>query len=84
MKTFMKWAEEKKLDMPTLNDAPEAKDATEEGAYRRRIKFGQPDAAGAGPYPQGYFSPGSATAFLDFVQRKEQKMKKDTGGHAAN
>ena len=84
MKTFMKWAEEKKLDMPTLNDAPEAKDATEEGAYRRRIKFGQPDAAGAGLYPQGYFSPGSATAFLDFVQRKEQKMKKDTGGHAAN
>jgi hypothetical protein len=84
MKTFLQWAEENKYDLPVVTDTDEKKDATSEGSYRRRIKFGHPDAEGAAQYPQGYFAPGSATAFLDFKQRKEQKMKKDTGGTAAN
>jgi hypothetical protein len=84
MKTFLKWVEHKNLDLPNLNDAPEAKDATEESSFRRKIKFGYTDADGAGLYPMGYFAPSSATAFLDFVFRKQQKMVKDTGGRAAN
>jgi hypothetical protein len=79
MKTFMQWAEENKLDLPVVADAPDAQatdaptgqKATAEDTKRTGYSANYPDAYVRGQYPHKYFNPIKATADLD-----KQNMKK--------
>lgn len=83
MRTFTKWVEDNKLDLPQLTDSEEAKDATAENNIRTGIKFGYPDAY-AMHYPPAYYAGRSATAYLDLQQRKQQRSVKGGPNTAAN
>lgn len=74
---FIKWCEGQSLQLPTV----------QENTRRSGIRGQYPDAyAGRGyAYPDSYWAPKSATAFLDLKNAKrDTKSVKDTGGHAAN
>lgn len=60
--TFLKWAEEKELDLPVFTDAPEGEEATGENTKRAGISANYPDAYVRAQYPHKYFNPITATA----------------------
>lgn len=76
MLNFIKWCEVKSLELPPLN----------EKVMRSGIRGQYPDAyAGRGyAYPDAYWAPNSATAFLDLKNAKGIKHVKDKSGKAAN
>jgi len=65
MKTFIQWAEEKKLDLPEL---------TESGAARRGgiAHWAYPDAYVRQQYPDGYFMPTAADAMFKMGYAKNK------------
>lgn len=65
MKTFLKWAEENKLELPDL----------QENGTRTGVKPQYPDGYTRSQYPDGYFPPTTATAFLDLKNSKNVKDK---------
>jgi hypothetical protein len=74
MKTFIQWCEENKHVLPVFTDAPEAQDntdapaskkPTEEKNIRTSYSANYPPQMGSGLYPDAYFAPRKATAFLD-------------------
>ena len=73
MKTFTQWAEEKKLDLPTLTDVmaseptdvQNVKPATNENGKRTGARPGYPDGYVRSQFPHKYFNPVTATADLD-------------------
>jgi hypothetical protein len=65
MKTFMQWAEEKKLDLPVVK----------ENQTRTGQTANYPDGYLRSQYPAGYFTPTKATAFLDAEQKPRGKGK---------
>jgi hypothetical protein len=73
MLDFLKWCETKSLGLPT----------TAENTHRAGIKGIYPDAyaqRGYG-YPDGYFTPTSATAVLDLKNAKKKGLtNKDDAG----
>ena len=66
---FFAWCADKKLSLPT----------TDENVTRAGIRGTYPDAYVRGQYPKGYFSPTSATAFLDLKNAEGTKHVKDAG-----
>lgn len=60
--TFLKWCEEKNLDLPVFTDSPEPEDATEENTKRAGISANYPDAYIRAQYPHKYFNPITSTA----------------------
>lgn len=72
MKTFFQWVEESGLDLPVVVDAPEGEETTSEDGVRTGYSHNYPDAYVRAHYPDGYFPPSKATAFLD----KDAKPKK--------
>ena len=72
MKTFLQWAEEKKL--PDF-------DALKEHAAKRAMVRGQyPSGYGRSQYPDLYFTPISASAPVDLKQAEEAKDKAPSDG----
>ena len=65
MKTFLKWAEANKLELPAVNDAAPAEKATTEQGLRTGVGAQYPDAYARSQYPHKYFNPIKATADLD-------------------
>lgn len=65
MKTFLKWAETNKLELPVINDSGTAEKATSENGVRTGIGPQYPDAYVRAQYPHKYFNPVKATADLD-------------------
>lgn len=62
MKTFLKWAEENRLELPVLTDAQPSEEATGENTKRAGISANYPDAYVRGQYPRKYFNPITSTA----------------------
>jgi hypothetical protein len=62
MKTFTQWAEEKKLELPVV-----------ENQTRTGQTHNYPDGYLRSQYPAGYFTPTKATAFLDAEQKPRKK-----------
>jgi hypothetical protein len=66
VKTFIKWAEEKKLELPVLGEQPPAKsgkDIVDEKQARAGIAhWAYPDSYVRSHYPDGYFMPRAADA----------------------
>lgn len=75
---FVNWCATKSLPLPV--------GATSENTTRAGIKGIYPDAyAGRGyAYPDAYFTPTSATAYLDLKNAKGAKHKKGGADTAAN
>lgn len=65
MQTFLKWAEENKLELPVFTDSAEARPTTDEAAKRTGFSANYPPGYIAARYPAGWFAPGKATAALD-------------------
>jgi hypothetical protein len=65
MKTFLKWAEANKLELPMLNDTEPSKKTTSESGTRTGVGPQYPDAYVRAQYPHKYFNPTKATADLD-------------------
>ncbi len=65
MKTFLKWAEENKFDLPVINDATPSEKPTSENGLRTGIGAQYPDAYARAQYPHKYFNPIKGTADLD-------------------
>jgi hypothetical protein len=64
MKTFLQWAEENNLgDLASVEPASDP--ATSENTKRTGYSANYPDAYVRSQYPDGYFPPVKATAFLD-------------------
>lgn len=70
---FVNWCQSKNLPLP----------ATSENTTRSGIRPQYPDAyAGRGyAYPDAYFAPTSATAYLDLKNAKKISHKKGVGSH---
>jgi len=75
MKTFMQWAEEKKLDLPVVRDTEQSgkESTTKENQTRTGQTHNYPDGYLRSQYPAGYFAPTKATAFLDAEQKPRKK-----------
>lgn len=71
MLDFIEWCKENKIELPELN----------ENQTRSGVRPQYPDAYARGQYPDGYFAPTSATAFLDLKNSKGLKHK--TGNNEA-
>ena len=80
MKTFLQWAEEKKLEMPVINDEPISK-TIEEKKMRTGMTANYPEIYSRGQYPELGQTPIKATAVLDFQQKPATKYG---GQRAAN
>lgn len=78
IKTFLQWAEEQKIQLPVVQDAPEAQPATTENGKRTGLSANYPAAYAAGQYPHKYFNPVKATADLDIqnIEKKDVKTPK--------
>ena len=64
MKTFLKWAEEKKLDLPVfVDETPEKVDT--ENTKRTGYSLNYPPSYVRGQYPAKYFFPIKASAAVD-------------------
>lgn len=63
-KGLLKWASENEIDLNSIK----------ENSLRTGVKFGYPPAYAKAQYPDGYFPPLSATAFLDLQNSKKQKI----------
>lgn len=70
MKTFTAWAKEKQLELPELS----------EDTKRGGIHTAYPSAYVRSQYPDAYFAPHSATAFLDLKNMKGVKDKAPSDG----
>jgi hypothetical protein len=75
MLDFVNWCSSNSLQLPGLT--------TSENATRNAPKQQYPDAAGRAQYPDAYFAPTSATAYLDLKNSKNVKMVKDAGNTKA-
>jgi len=76
MRTFLKWVEENKLDLPSLNNTDAGTSTTDEaGSVARRYRFGHPDAEAASQYPDGYFAARMPDFFVQKQWRKKQTSK---------
>jgi hypothetical protein len=63
MKTFFRWAEEKKLELPVMTDQPKGKKTVDEKTARGGIaRWAYPDAYVRHQYPDQYFMPTAADA----------------------
>lgn len=69
MKSFLKWAESNKLDLPLVdapasekNDTAVAAKSTDENTKRSGISQNYPDAYVRAQYPHKYFNPVTSTA----------------------
>ncbi len=69
MNTFLQWAKNKKLDLPVA-----------ENTKRGGIHTAYPSAYVRSQYPDAYFSPYSATAYLDLKNAKGVKDKAPSDG----
>lgn len=66
---FLEWCQENELDL-------ELSDEFKESVTRSGIRAAYPDAYVRGQYPDGYFAPTSATAFLDLRNAGRKGGKK--------
>lgn len=73
MKTFFKWAEENKFELPNLNDTEPGQEVKGENTKRTGYSGNYPDAYVKGQYPHKYFNPIKATADLDKENDKKAK-----------
>jgi hypothetical protein len=64
MKTFLQWAKNNKYDLPVFEDTK-----------RGGIHAAYPSAYVRSQYPDAYFAPHSATAYLDLKNAKNIKDK---------
>lgn len=63
MKTFKKWLETNKLELPVYTDSPDGEKASaSENTKRSGISQNYPDAYVRSQYPQKYFNPIAADA----------------------
>jgi hypothetical protein len=63
IKTFIQWAEEKKLELPVLGETPPAKGTVDEKAARAGFAhWAYPDSYIRSHYPDGWFMPRAADA----------------------
>jgi hypothetical protein len=70
MLDFIKWCESKNFSLPPVS----------ENATRTGIRPYYPDAYKRAQYPDAYFAPVSATAFLDLKNKDKFKSVKDKTG----
>lgn len=70
MKTFIKWAESEKLELPIVSDTEEqGEETTDENRTRTGLTHNYPDAYVRAQYPHKYFNPTKATTDLDLEQK---------------
>ena len=81
MKTFLKWAEEKKLDLPVFNDSTPSEKTTAENARRTGISPNYPKGYSRGQYTDLDNVTHKATAALELSQKPNPKYG---GPRAAN
>lgn len=72
MKTFVQWATENKITLPIV--------VAEHAAKRGGIHTAYPSAYLRSQYPDAYFAPISATAYLDLKNMKGVKDKAPSDG----
>lgn len=72
MHDFITWCQEKGLDLPSLQEAPESKPATNEDRKRTGAKEGlYPPQYYAGQYPGLYKTPSAAdSAYYQSINKK--------------
>lgn len=77
MKTFLQWAEEKKINLDFLKNPEQVsnKKSTSENTKRSGISANYPDAYARGQYPHKYFNPVAADA--DYKLEAKPKSKKN-------
>ena len=76
MKTFLKWAEERKLDLPVITDTPEEEKANaNEDSKRTGYSANYPAAYKHGQYPNDYFAPSKGSVVVDTENLKKSKKK---------
>ncbi len=80
MKTFLKWLEDQKYELPAFNDSPDSEEATSEDAKRSGISYNYPDAYKRAQYPHKYFNPVSPTADYQ-LSAKPRKGSADTAAN---
>lgn len=70
MKTFVQWATENKITLPVV-----VSDVDEHAAYRAGVRPQYPSGYLRSQYPDAYFAPITATAFLDLKNSEKVKDK---------
>ena len=66
---FIKWCQSKKLPLPS----------TDENTHRAGLSQEYPSGYVRSQYPDAYFAPTVATAYLDLKNAKKVKDRKDVG-----